>query len=133
MLTNQPKSYYSFDNGTDIIQIINNLPFTIGNIIKYTCRLGLKTDDITQDLTKIKDYLRYADTYNNWYQVQSNIRMSTTMLKLSSTLQSNTELFKDDKYRDFKINMLKLISTKYNNRHISDMLENLVDDLLTTA
>ena len=52
------RSYYAFPNGVEAEDICRYLPFNLGNVVKYVCRVGRK--DATkkiEDLEKAKDYL----------------------------------------------------------------------------
>lgn len=60
-----PKTYYQSDK-IEAIEVIKawmpdgGYSFCIGNVIKYVCRAGRKTDDAIADLEKAVAYLNYA-------------------------------------------------------------------------
>lgn len=49
-------AHYQFDNGSQVIDITENLGFLAGNVVKYVARAGRKGDTLT-DLQKAKWYL----------------------------------------------------------------------------
>jgi len=55
-----PKHYNSHPSGMECIDLIRNLPFSLGNAVKYTWRLGLK-DGHSQELEKALWYLADAE------------------------------------------------------------------------
>lgn len=54
---NHPRHYTSHPSGVECIEIVESLPFCLGNAIKYVFRAGLKTD-AGEDLKKALWYLR---------------------------------------------------------------------------
>jgi len=50
-------SYYKLSNGTELIDLIDNKPFCVGNAIKYLVRAGLKGDRL-EDLEKALYYVQ---------------------------------------------------------------------------
>lgn len=56
---NHPKHYNSHPSGVEAIEIVEHMPFNLGNAVKYLYRAGLKEDaaDIV-DLKKAAWYLR---------------------------------------------------------------------------
>lgn len=54
---NNPKHYTSHPSGIECIEIVEHLPFNVGNSIKYLWRAGLKTPDPFKDLEKAKWYI----------------------------------------------------------------------------
>lgn len=51
-----PKHYKSHPSGVQCIDIIEVMPFCVGNAIKYLWRCGLK-NDATEDLKKARWYI----------------------------------------------------------------------------
>lgn len=49
--------HYQFSNGSQVIDITENLSFNLGNIVKYVARAGRKTSDPLEDLLKAQFYL----------------------------------------------------------------------------
>ena len=54
---NHPKHYTEHPSGIEVIQITEHMNFCLGNVIKYTLRAGLKTEDPIEDLRKARWYL----------------------------------------------------------------------------
>lgn len=54
---NHPPHYTGFSNGSEVIDITENLSFNLGNVVKYVTRAGRKTADPTEDLLKAEFYL----------------------------------------------------------------------------
>lgn len=57
---NHPAHYGGEDNPYEAIKVIEawNLPFCVGNTVKYLCRAGKKSDDtLLEDLKKARWYL----------------------------------------------------------------------------
>jgi hypothetical protein len=54
---NHPAHYTEHPSGIEVIQITEHMNFCLGNVIKYTLRAGLKTDDPIEDLRKARWYL----------------------------------------------------------------------------
>lgn len=54
---NHPAHYTGFSNGSEVIDITENLSFNMGNVVKYVARAGRKTEDPTEDLLKAQFYL----------------------------------------------------------------------------
>jgi hypothetical protein len=52
-----PPHYRSHPSGIEVIQITEHMNFCLGNVIKYTLRAGLKTQDPIEDLRKARWYL----------------------------------------------------------------------------
>jgi hypothetical protein len=55
---NHPKHYNSHPAGIECIDIVEHLPYNVGNAIKYCWRSGLKNPDPTEDLQKAIWYLK---------------------------------------------------------------------------
>ena len=55
---NSPSHYLGFSNGAEVIDLTENLTFNLGNVVKYTCRAGRKTEDPFEDLFKAEFYLK---------------------------------------------------------------------------
>lgn len=53
---NHPPHYNSHPSGIEAIEVCEHFPFSIGNVIKYLWRAGLKNDAI-EDLKKARWYL----------------------------------------------------------------------------
>lgn len=53
---NHPKHYTSHPSGVECIDIVESMPFCVGNAIKYLWRSGLKGDEI-EDLKKAAWYV----------------------------------------------------------------------------
>lgn len=55
----QPKHYTRFEDGVEPIQLAEQLPFNLGNVVKYVSRAGFKdgTDALT-DIGKAEQYLK---------------------------------------------------------------------------
>lgn len=53
---NHPPHYTSHPSGIEAIEVCEHFPFSIGNVIKYLWRAGLKNDAI-EDLKKARWYL----------------------------------------------------------------------------
>jgi hypothetical protein len=51
-----PKHYKGFSNGAEVIDITECLNFNRGNVVKYVCRAGRKTE-LLEDLLKARWYL----------------------------------------------------------------------------
>lgn len=53
-------SHYRSGTGVEAIDAIESwcLNFNLGNVIKYTCRAGLKSEDPVEDLQKASWYLQ---------------------------------------------------------------------------
>lgn len=54
---NHPKHYTSHPSGVECIDIVEHLPFNVGNAIKYLWRAGLKSPDALTDLKKAAWYV----------------------------------------------------------------------------
>lgn len=54
---NHPKHYTSHPSGVECIQIIREMSFNLGNVVKYIWRDGLKDEVPLQDLKKAAWYL----------------------------------------------------------------------------
>lgn len=54
----RPAHYTSHPSGIECIEVVEHLPFNVGNAIKYLWRAGLKTEDPTVDLRKADWYVR---------------------------------------------------------------------------
>jgi len=54
---NHPAHYTEHPSGIEVIQITEHMNFCLGNVIKYTLRAGLKTEDPIEDLRKARWYL----------------------------------------------------------------------------
>lgn len=50
-------SHYQFSNGSQVIDITENLNFNRGNVVKYVARAGRKSRDPLEDLRKARFYL----------------------------------------------------------------------------
>lgn len=50
-------AHYQFPNGAQVIDITENLPFNLGNVVKYVARAGRKSPDPMEDLYKARYYL----------------------------------------------------------------------------
>jgi hypothetical protein len=58
---NHPKHYNSHPAGVECIDVVEHMPFNVGNAIKYLWRAGLKADAV-EDLRKAAWYAtREAD------------------------------------------------------------------------
>lgn len=72
-LVNQPPHYTGFSNGSEVIDITENLNFNRGNAVKYLARAGTKSafgmsldDAELQDLLKAQFYVnREVERLNN--------------------------------------------------------------------
>jgi hypothetical protein len=53
---NHPKHYTSHPSGVECIEIVEHMPFNLGNAIKYIWRSSLKGKEI-QDLRKARWYI----------------------------------------------------------------------------
>ena len=53
---NKP-AHYQFSNGSQVIDITENLTFNAGNVVKYVARAGRKTADPIEDLLKARYYI----------------------------------------------------------------------------
>ena len=51
-----PRHYLSHPNGVECIDVVEHLPFCLGNVIKYIWRADLKGDAL-EDLRKARWYL----------------------------------------------------------------------------
>ena len=51
-----PQHYLSHPNGVECIDVVEHLPFCLGNVIKYIWRADLKGDAL-EDLRKARWYL----------------------------------------------------------------------------
>lgn len=51
-------SHYQFSNGSQVIDITENLNFNLGNVVKYVARAGRKSADPLEDLLKAEFYLQ---------------------------------------------------------------------------
>lgn len=54
---NHPKHYTSHPSGIECIDVVEHMPFNIGNAIKYLWRAGLKDPDWKVDLEKAMWYI----------------------------------------------------------------------------
>jgi hypothetical protein len=54
---NHPDHYTGFSNGSEVIDITENLNFNLGNVVKYVARAGRKNDKTLEDLRKAQWYL----------------------------------------------------------------------------
>lgn len=61
---NHPKHYTSHPSGVECIEITRHMSFSLGNVVKYVWRAGLKDTEITdkelEDLKKAMWYLQDA-------------------------------------------------------------------------
>ena len=56
---NHPSYYTRFSNGSEVIDITENLSFNLGNVVKYVSRAGAKDHaTLIQDLQKAEFYLK---------------------------------------------------------------------------
>jgi hypothetical protein len=55
---NHPKHYTSHPSGIECIEIVEHMPFNVGNAIKYLWRAGLKSEDTVEDLKKAEWYVK---------------------------------------------------------------------------
>ena len=55
--------YYQANNGTELLDVIEDLPFWKGSAIKYIFRAGNKTEEGLSDNEKTKEDLRKAIFY----------------------------------------------------------------------
>lgn len=57
--TTMDKQYYKGKTGITAMDVIEdfNLGFSLGNVVKYVLRAGVKNDDALSDLIKARDYL----------------------------------------------------------------------------
>lgn len=53
---NHPRHYNSHPSGIECIDVVEHMPFNIGNAVKYLWRCGLKGDEI-EDLKKARWYI----------------------------------------------------------------------------
>lgn len=53
---NHPRHYNSHPSGIECIDVVEHMPFNIGNAVKYLWRCGLKGDEI-EDLKKARWYV----------------------------------------------------------------------------
>lgn len=53
---NHPKHYNSHPSGIECIDVVEHMPFNIGNAVKYLWRCGLKGDEV-EDLKKASWYI----------------------------------------------------------------------------
>ena len=56
---NMPPHYTAHPSGIDAVTITSGFCFTLGNVIKYVWRAGLKNPDPLPDLRKARWYLDY--------------------------------------------------------------------------
>lgn len=54
---NHPAHYVANPSGVECIDVVEHMPFNLGNATKYIWRAGLKSDDPVQDLQKAIWYL----------------------------------------------------------------------------
>jgi hypothetical protein len=54
---NHPKHYTQHPAGIECIDVVEHLPFNVGNAIKYLWRAGVKTPDFETDLDKASWYV----------------------------------------------------------------------------
>lgn len=52
-----PKHYTAHPSGVECIELAQDLPFCLGNALKYVFRAGLKTNDASEDCAKAAWYL----------------------------------------------------------------------------
>jgi hypothetical protein len=57
-IVNHPPHYTSHPSGVECIDIVEHLPFNVGNAIKYLWRAGLKSPDLLTDLKKAEWYIK---------------------------------------------------------------------------
>jgi uncharacterized protein related to proFAR isomerase len=59
MAAMRPNYYGGSDNPYEVIKVIQEwgLGFTLGNVLKYICRAGKKTEDSLSDLKKAREYI----------------------------------------------------------------------------
>jgi len=59
MATMRPNYYGGGNNPYEAIKVIQEwgLGFTLGNVLKYICRAGKKTEDSLSDLKKAREYI----------------------------------------------------------------------------
>lgn len=53
---NHPPHYNRHPSGVECIDIVEHMPFNIGNAVKYLWRCGLKNDEV-EDLEKARWYI----------------------------------------------------------------------------
>lgn len=53
---NHPTHYNSHPSGIECIDVVEHMPFNVGNAVKYLWRAGLK-DAVIQDLKKARWYI----------------------------------------------------------------------------
>lgn len=52
-----PQHYNEHPSGIECIDVVEHMPFNLGNAVKYIWRAGLKSEDPDQDLQKAVWYL----------------------------------------------------------------------------
>jgi hypothetical protein len=57
-IVNHPPHYTSHPSGVECIDIVEHLPFNVGNAVKYLWRAGLKSPDLLTDLKKAEWYIK---------------------------------------------------------------------------
>lgn len=57
-VVNHPSHYTTHPSGVECIQIVEHMPFNLGNAVKYVWRAGLKSADPIRDLEKAKWYVQ---------------------------------------------------------------------------
>lgn len=54
---NHPRHYTSHPSGVECIEVVEHMPFNVGNAVKYLWRAGLKSADPVEDLKKARWYV----------------------------------------------------------------------------
>ena len=62
-------AHYQFPGGIQVIDLTRNLPFTLGNVVKYVCRAGRKDsttelEDLEKALWYLKDRIEQVKAQN---------------------------------------------------------------------
>ena len=67
-MVNHPKHYTEHPSGIECIDIVRNMPFSLGAAVKYAWRAGYK-DDLSQDLNKCIWYINDCINHDISYQL----------------------------------------------------------------
>ena len=90
----------------EIIDVIHDAPFSLGNLLKYMVRFGDK-DDPKKQMQKIQYYLTYCST-TDYYACKKWWEQNWKLIQLFEDLLENKGFIIDENYGEFIIHCLDL-------------------------
>lgn len=90
----------------EIIDIIHDAPFSLGNLLKYMVRFGDK-DDPKKQLQKIQYYLTYCSTID-YFTCKKWWEQNWKLIQLFEDLLENKGFIINENYGEFVVHCLDL-------------------------